>query len=233
MPAELVRPTRRRLCRTSLFRESSLTLRLWLMRATEEGAPPDRGDERPMTADEVVMSKADFVDRWRITWMEEWDQDYIDLVTAGHVTLGRDGTGEFQFGTVRGWVDYRVESRQGVEILEFSWEGENDNDPGCGRGWAVLNGNQLEGRLYIHMGDDSAFRARRWPKSGTGKEEMPKSATYRRRTRSRVERTGPRAVSPVKHRCLRPLAQPIPRLEPPPAPASPLACAPAAQPPPR
>ncbi len=186
-----------------------------------------------MTAGEVVMSKADFVDRWRITWMEEWDQDYIDLVTAGHVTLGRDGTGEFQFGTVRGWVDYRVESRQGTEILEFSWEGENDNDPGCGRGWAVLNGNQLEGRLYIHMGDDSAFRAKRWPKSGTGKAKMPKSATDRRRPNSRVERTGPRAVSPVKHRWLRPLARPIPRLEPPRAPASPLACAPAAQPPPR
>lgn len=176
-----------------------------------------------MTAGEVVMSKADFVDRWRITWMEEWDQDYIDLVTAGHVTLGRDGTGEFQFGTVRGWIDYRVESRQGTETLEFSWEGQNDTDLGCGRGWAVLNGNQLEGRLYIHMGDDSAFRARRWPKSGTGKAKMPKSATYGRRPNSRVERTGPRAVSPVKHRWLRPLARSIPRLEPPIAWASKLA----------
>lgn len=53
------------------------------------------------------MSKADFVGRWRITWMEEWDTDYI----------------------------------------------------------------------YIHMGDDSAFRARRWPKPGARKARTSKRAT--------------------------------------------------------
>lgn len=123
------------------------------------------------------MSKADFVGRWRITWMKQWDPDYIDLITPGHVTFSRDGTGEFQFGTVYGWIDYRVESRQGSELLEFSWEGQNDNDPGCGRGWAALNGSQLEGRLYIHMGDDSAFRAHRWPKRGAHKARITKRAT--------------------------------------------------------
>jgi len=28
------------------------------------------------------MSKADFVGRWRITWMKQWDPDYIDLITS-------------------------------------------------------------------------------------------------------------------------------------------------------
>jgi len=37
---------------------------------------------------------------WRIIWMEEWDQDYIDLVEAGFIKISSDGSGEFLFG---GW----------------------------------------------------------------------------------------------------------------------------------
>ena len=34
--------------------------------------------------------------------MEQWDQDFVDLVTTGHVTIRKDGTGGFQFGAVQG-----------------------------------------------------------------------------------------------------------------------------------
>lgn len=46
--------------------------------------------------------------------------------------------------------------------LEFSWNGNDECDPASGRGWAALQLNgSLAGRIYFHMGDDSAFRAER------------------------------------------------------------------------
>lgn len=51
--------------------------------------------------------------------------------------------------------------REGSPVAEFSWEGEDDNDRGSGRGWAVLDGGLLRGKIFIHLGEDSAFKARR------------------------------------------------------------------------
>jgi hypothetical protein len=104
---------------------------------------------------------AEFVGYWRILEMEVWPRDYLDLVVPAFIEFDREQMGQFQFGTVRGWLDCRFEERGGVPVVNFSWEGENDNDPGCGRGWGVLRGDRLEGRLYIHRGDDSAFLASR------------------------------------------------------------------------
>lgn len=104
-----------------------------------------------------------FLGSWRIVEMECWDREYIDLVVPGHITFAKDNLGSFQFGTVQGWLDCRREGRGDEERVEFSWEGQNDNDPGCGRGWAVLKGTELHGRLYIHCGDDSWFKAIKSP----------------------------------------------------------------------
>ena len=100
-----------------------------------------------------------FIGRWRITFMEEWDQDYVDLVTPGFIEFNENETGEFQFGTVQGFIDHRIQ-KFGKQIqIEFSWEGSNDSDPGSGRGWAFLEDGKLVGHLFIHMSDDSAFVA--------------------------------------------------------------------------
>ena len=105
--------------------------------------------------------KNPFLGRWRIIEMEQWDRDYIDLVVPGYIEFEKDNLGSFQFGTVQGGLDCRLETGAECERVEFSWEGVNDNDPGSGRGWAELRDGQLYGRLYIHCGDDSWFKARR------------------------------------------------------------------------
>src|SRR5262245_49169933 len=110
-----------------------------------------------------------FVGYWRIVEMELWDRDYLDLVVPAFIEFDGEQMGQFQFGTVRGWLDCRFEERDGVEVVEFSWEGVNDNDPGCGRGWAALQEDRLEGRLYIHRGDDSGFVALRADRAALGR----------------------------------------------------------------
>ncbi len=100
-----------------------------------------------------------YIHKSRIIKMEHWDKDYIDLVVPGYIYFDKDGLGEFQFGVVRGFIDCRIEKYSEFERIEFSWDGENETDSACGRGWAVIKENQLHGRLYIHNSDDSWFIA--------------------------------------------------------------------------
>jgi hypothetical protein len=100
-----------------------------------------------------------FTGKWRIAEMEVWDQDYVDMEVPGYIRIGSDGTGQFQFGLVSGDIDGRVEQFGSTQRFEFSWSGQDENDPACGRGWAVIKNGELNGRIYLHLADDSALRA--------------------------------------------------------------------------
>jgi hypothetical protein len=100
------------------------------------------------------------VDTWRITNTELWDPDALDLVGEAFVRFGSEQLGELAMIALRADVDYRLETKDGKPGVEFSFEGDDEGDPCSGRGWAVLDDdNVLRGRLYIHRGDDSAFEA--------------------------------------------------------------------------
>ena len=98
--------------------------------------------------------------RWRITDMELWDQEAMDLVEPAFIDFGEDETGDFGFIAVRGWMDCRDAPRDGRPDVEFSWEGNDDCDRASGRGWAALKADgSLHGHIYFHLGDDSDFHA--------------------------------------------------------------------------
>jgi hypothetical protein len=98
--------------------------------------------------------------RWRIVEVSEWDHDAIDLVEPGFIEFASDGTGQFAFIAVRGWLDCRPAERDGQSGVEFTWEGVDEGDQVSGRGWASLVDDAIvEGHLFFHMGDDSSFRA--------------------------------------------------------------------------
>ena len=98
-----------------------------------------------------------YLGKWRIVEMELWDQEFIDMETDGYFHFEKDEMGKFQFGLVQGQIDYRIEKIDGIERVEFSWEGQDENDDATGRGWAIIKNNHLEGRFYFHLGDDSWF----------------------------------------------------------------------------
>ena len=102
----------------------------------------------------------DFKGRWRIKWMETWDQDYVDLIESGYFKFEDDGLGEFVFGAVKGWVDVRVSS--GKPYLEYSWQGVSEGDEYCGRGWFDFPTPDIgHGSFYIHCGDESKIEIER------------------------------------------------------------------------
>ena len=102
-----------------------------------------------------------FVGRWRITEMEAWDADYFDMEAPAHITIDKNLTGDLQFGLVTGALDGRVETLNGQSRFEFSWSGFDEIDPTDGRGWLQVDGDQADGRIFMHLGDDSGLKATR------------------------------------------------------------------------
>jgi hypothetical protein len=104
-----------------------------------------------------ALAKA-FAGRWRIVEMDTWDSNFLDLVEEAHITFEGASEGEIVFGALKGFLDVRYGSRDGSASAEFSWQGHDEGDEVCGRGWAAIGtAGDLVGHVYIHQGDDSGF----------------------------------------------------------------------------
>ena len=91
-----------------------------------------------------------FTGRWRIVEMDVWDNDFLDLVEEAYITFQGDSDGEIAFGALKGFLDIRYGSRDGSACAEFSWEGHDENDPACGRGWVVNWHRRPPRRVLLH-----------------------------------------------------------------------------------
>src|SRR5436309_9666404 len=115
----------------------------------------------------MATSKAanPFVGRWRITEMELWGREDLELVGPAFIEFDRRGMGEFQFIAVQGGLDCRFTERGGMPSVEFSW-----GRPGRERGvsWSrVGHSSRREarrpmvfpsGRRFMVRGDEALSR---------------------------------------------------------------------------
>ena len=97
--------------------------------------------------------------RWRIVEMDLWERETLDLGAPAFDELPPQQTGSLAFVAVEGSVDWRPVRRDGRPGAEVTWDGFDDDDPASGRGWAVLRDGSLSGHIYLHLGDDSGFKA--------------------------------------------------------------------------
>ena len=108
--------------------------------------------------------KSPFTGRWHIVSMSAWDDDYLDEEVQAFIEFDEKGSGSFQFGYVQGQIDYRT-TEAGWQacggILAGTAETAQMARRCTGRGWAVLEGDELNGMICIHRGDDSEFVAKR------------------------------------------------------------------------
>jgi len=107
--------------------------------------------------------KSPFLGRWCIVSMSAWEDEYLDEEVQAFFEFEETGSGSFQFGYIQGLMDCRTTSREGKPAVEISWQGGDgaDGTPLTGRGWAILQENELRGMIFIHLGDDSEFVARK------------------------------------------------------------------------
>jgi hypothetical protein len=96
-----------------------------------------------------------FMGRWKIVWMEVWDQDFVDEEVPGHVTLGDEGRRDFQFGYVCGSFAWLIKN----DRVDSLWEGNDEMDPAHGDIHSEIKEGELYGVIGLFNGDKSAFRA--------------------------------------------------------------------------
>ena len=99
--------------------------------------------------------------RWDTVSMTEWDMEYLEEELQPFIEFERSGAGVFQFGYVYGEMDCQLTQRDGKPAVEFSWEGNDEGDRVFGRGWAVVEGDELTGMIFFHQGEETGFTARR------------------------------------------------------------------------
>jgi hypothetical protein len=100
-----------------------------------------------------------FQGQFRITFMELYDPVYVEEEGDAFFRFDPKGLGEFQFGNVQGEMDCHFGMRDGQPLVEFTWEGHDEEDRRSGRGWAILQGKEIEGEFFFHLGDATAFKA--------------------------------------------------------------------------
>lgn len=107
------------------------------------------------------MAASDFEGSWKITKMELWDQDAVDLVVPGFVRFDGE-TGELQFICVRGDLSCIYSTKRGKPHVQWAWVGQDEFDPCSGSGRARIDAKgKLVGFIQIRQGDGSAFEATR------------------------------------------------------------------------
>ena len=98
---------------------------------------------------------------WHILEMDVWSVDSINLLGQANITFDDDEMGSFKFIAVVGFMDCRFSERNGKPFVEFSWQGRDERDDVCGRGWAsIKDDGKMIGHIFIHCGEDSAFAAK-------------------------------------------------------------------------
>jgi hypothetical protein len=94
--------------------------------------------------------KSPLLGRWRITEMELWDTDFVDMLEPAYIAFEAKGGGEFVFGAA-------------PDGVRFTWQGLDEMDPASGAGSAALAPyGSLTGEIRFHRGDGSTLKARRW-----------------------------------------------------------------------
>ena len=91
-----------------------------------------------------------FAGRWRIVERDTWDNAFLDLVGEAPLTFTGASDGKIVFGALQGFLDVRYGSRDGSACAEFSWEGQDGNDPACGRGVGQLGNRRTAGGALLH-----------------------------------------------------------------------------------
>lgn len=105
--------------------------------------------------------------------MEQWDQEFIDLVEPGFISFTNGGQGVMRFGAVSLHLDW-VSGDDGK--AEFSFEGFDEMDEVSGRGWAKIVTGRLTGLVRFYQGDESGFTAEPWSATEKLKRKSPRKS---------------------------------------------------------
>ena len=99
-----------------------------------------------------------YIDRWDITQMDPWDEDFFNMDGQAHIQISDNGRGNLEFGAVQVEIDGKVAKNR----FEFSFQGFDEGDQVSGWGWVSLKKTHtIKGEIRIFQGDESGFVAKK------------------------------------------------------------------------
>lgn len=104
--------------------------------------------------------KKKFVGLWRITELKGYDEEYMDTSGPAKLKIGTGGSGSIHFGAVEAELDCKMDDLD-ERVLRFTFEGGDEGDQISGRGYCLVDGDEMTGRIFRHFGDEVAFKAKR------------------------------------------------------------------------
>lgn len=97
------------------------------------------------------------IGKWEIQEVANMDMDDIEALGKTFFNIESDQSGEFRFALLEGNIDYRAGEKSGRTILEFSWEGFQNEHHSSGRGFLTNQDKLMIGKLLIHKGEELSF----------------------------------------------------------------------------
>ena len=98
--------------------------------------------------------------KWRITEASQWDAEYLDMVEPAFILFGVPGTSEFHLGCMEASLDCAWSQTD----VGFEFQGSDEGMEVSGEGWAEMDGDDgIVGEISFRDGDETTFKARRWP----------------------------------------------------------------------
>jgi hypothetical protein len=104
--------------------------------------------------------RKEFVGKWRIAELEGFDTEYADLCGPAIIKISPGGIGRMNFGAVEIELDCKMDDLN-KQVLRFSFEGGDEEDPVCGHGYCLNENHEMTGRIFRHCGDEISFKAQR------------------------------------------------------------------------
>lgn len=104
-----------------------------------------------------------FVGSWRIIELQGFDSDYVDLCGPAKLKITPGGGGHINFGAVEAEFDCKMDDLD-ERVIRSTFEGGDEGDSICGRGYCLVDGDQMIGRMFRHFGDEFGFKAKRLSK---------------------------------------------------------------------
>lgn len=114
---------------------------------------------------------------WEIVETDVWAKDKLDIKGPAMMFIqlernGQRGEESLRMLTIDADLDIRCSMRGKTPMFEFTWE--NDRRRESCRGWGLLTSeDRIEGRFFIHCGDESSLVAER---SSTRQAKMRNSS---------------------------------------------------------
>ena len=100
-----------------------------------------------------------YVGKWRITETSAWDAEYLDESEDACVDFTKESA-VMTFGYVHIEMEVTKEQIDGVEILGYSFIGNDENDEVSGWSWFKQSSakDEMNGMIHFRYGESSSIK---------------------------------------------------------------------------